>query len=392
MKAFFSVYPHCFLTANDNSVLIFNPRTKDYVIGRDSEMALFVRTRTSYVLQQNDNNLDFLKEAESKGLGYFIHSNSQPPYLAFQEFSFLSSFEKNRKALGENPSWKLPSLIKGISIHLNNVDLKKNSSTCIQFDYPEYCEETHNLATIESVFPEISNFPALECIRLCGDIDNTLLYAIKKLDHIESQLVVRTSANNINKVLRIRNLFPSLKIEIIAADTEDIFKVRQYALLQNGIQVFYLISNPKKLKYVQETLESCCFIPLLYNKREQFDLISQMRLSLDDIMTYNSNMYDCLSKVFFHKECFGNISFDLKGNVFCQNERIGNICNSSAINMLGNWLRRADCLWMLTRNKFPRCRNCILAALCPSVSIYERQGIIPTACNNDTYEYLQRFV
>ena len=388
MKNFFCVYPHCFLTANDSSVLIFNPKTKEYVIGRDDEMASFVHTKSSYVLQENAHCRNFLKEAESKHLGYFIHSENQSPYLAFQEFSFLSSWEKTEK-----PLWKLPTLVKVVSIHLNNIALKKyDTSTYIQFDYPIYSKEFHNLGKIEGALSELVNFPALECIRLCGDIDNTLLKAIEKIDCMDSQLVVRTSANNINGVVRIKDQYPRLKAEILVADIDDLQKLRQHALYLNEIQVFYLISNIGDLKLVQKEIGQCRFIPILCDAVEQHDLVSQMRLSLDDILASNSSMYDCLSKDYFHKECFGNISLNINGNIFCQNERIGNICNASIIELLDNWLRREDCLWMLTRNKFPSCRNCVLSSLCPSVSIYERQGIIPSACSDNTYEYLQRFV
>lgn len=94
----------------------------------------------------------------------------------------------------------------------------------------------------------------------------------------------------------------------------------------------------------------------------------------------NQNLKDCYLKDYINTSCFGHITINYDGMVYCVNQEIGSLKNQDLVCVINNWVSSRDCFWYFTRNKKLECKDCALQVLCPSISIYEQLKIYKCPC------------
>lgn len=104
---YFCVFPHCYVNANADSVLVINPHTKQYVYSVSLTIVeSFTNNKNSYSYCILDEQDQFYIDALSKHLGYIIESIF-PPYYPNPKISFVSSMGKEKRALATIKSLSL---------------------------------------------------------------------------------------------------------------------------------------------------------------------------------------------------------------------------------------------------------------------------------------------
>lgn len=386
---YFCVFPHCYVKANENSVLVINPHTKRYVYSASPVIVgSFINNKNSYSYCIFDEKDKFYADAVSKQLGYIIEA-SFPPYYASPKISFVASMNKEKKALGYNTGWYIPSFIKSLSIHFNNKYLCLPQK-CL-FDQLEYPNQDVALYKMDKqlwmeIFSILSNSP-IEIIQLCGDIDNLLLETLDKIEQIyHNRIVVRTVICEYEKITSLLCKYSNLRIDFIISDITVLDKLLEtnnvpYNEISFTIPLFSL-ENFKSLDTIKFQVK---YIPLVYDTKLQSDLIEQMQLNFDDILRNSKSIEDSLIKGIINSNFWGSLTIKGNGVLFVADEFVGDTKHESIYSVLNKWLQKSQNSWMMTRDKYFACKNCLFVTICPNISIYEKQGILKRACLENVY-------
>ena len=377
------MYPHCLMTANSDSVLIFNPKSKGRVIISDGRLALWTKSHTSNVLPVYDQSRRLFEEAEHRRMGLFIGEVKAMPYMQGQAITLLSSMEKERRSLNHVTGWKIPSYINTVYLHFNNTHYKAASSCMYsQIGYPHY-DATPSIMSCQAGegMSALIRGTAVKTLYLCGDIDNVLTESLREVYEGNYSVVIRTFACEADKIISLLRDYPDLNVEIMTDNRREYLNALRQ-LISWSPTFLFVITDVSELGIYQNEEVEHAFIPVIYDAEKQKGLLSQMRMTLEDIFNSVRSIKDCLMKEVVNSSAFGKISIDIHGNISSNEEYIGNVDNGTAFGLLTKWLQKENNSWMLTRRKVSQCSDCLLSSLCPCVSIYERQGFIQTACCN----------
>lgn len=386
---YFCVFPHCYVKTNGGSVLIINPQTKQYVYSMSSIIVeSFVKNKGSYSYCIFDEKNKFYVDAISKELGYIIVSEF-PPYNPNPKISFVSSMSKEKKALGYNTGWYVPSFIKFLSIHFNNINLCLPQNNL--FDQLEYPKQDVNSYKMDKqlwreIFTVLSISP-IEIITLCGDIDELLLDALYEIEQIyHKRVVIRTAIREYEKVKKLLCKYSNLKIELIVSNITVLDRLLETsdATFKDITFIMPLLSldDFKSLDTLSLQIQ---YVPLVYDIKSQSDLIEQMQLNFNDILSSSSSIEDSLIKGIINSNFWGSIIIKRNGLLYVADEFIGDITHGSIYLLLNKWLQKSQNSWMMTRDKYPSCQECLFATICPNISIYEKQGLIKRVCLENVY-------
>lgn len=386
---YFCVFPHCYVKANEDSVLVINLHTKQYAYSVSlSIVESFTNNKNSYSYCILDEKDQFYVDAVSKHLGYITESIF-PPYHPNPKISFVSSMGKEKRALGYNTGWYIPSFIKSVSFHFNNRNLSLPQN--ILFDQLEYPKQAvipykTDKQLWNEIFTVLSN-SSIEIITLCGDIDELLLEALDKIEQIYfNRVVIRTAICEYEKTKNILCKYPNLKIELIVND----FIIFDKLLETNNVPYdditftipLLSLDNFKSLDTIDFQVKH---VPLVYDIKLQSELIEQMQLNLEDILNSSTSIEDTLTKGIINSNFWGSIIIKGNGLLYVADEFIGDTTRESIYSVLNKWLQESRNSWMMTRDKYSACQNCLFATVCPNISIYEKQGILKRACLESVY-------
>jgi len=385
MKDYFCVYPHCLVRTNDKRVLILDPHTKLSVISEDAEIVETFTIDDNYAFPVIKKGDAFYAEAITKELGYFVNAKSSP-FSMPPKLTFFTSMEKEKKALGYSTGWHIPSLIKSMSLYLNNSKiLLRNEILYDQLAYPRYKEvrETMTASTWKSLLTVLKS-PYLRTIFVCGDIENLLTEVLDAvMEKCNCSVVLRTSIQEFDKAFKLTVKYPNIKFDFIINDTKLIGSLRKDWISDN-ISFTLPVMTMADLEQLETLKVSVKCIPLIHNAKVQNDIVEQMLLSQNDIIEGVSSIEDCLRKDFVNINFWEHIALTIEGALLVGNDVIGNINERTVYSLMTDYLQRPQNLWNLTRSKNVNCKDCLFTSLCPCISIYEKQGIIKRACLDGT--------
>ena len=383
---YFCVFPHCCVKTNGDSVLIINPQTKQYVYSASSTIVeSFVKNKDSYSYCIFDEKNKFYVDAISKELGYIIVSEF-PPYNPNPKISFVSSMSKEKKALGYNTGWYVPSFIKFLSIHFNNIHLYLPQNNLYdQLEYPKQGVNSYKMdkQLWREVFTVLSNSP-IEIIILCGDIDELLLDTLYKIGQMyHNRVVIRTAICEYEKVKKLLCEYSNLKIELIVSNITELDRLLETSdATFNNIAFIMPLLSLDDFKSLDTLNLQIQYVPLIYDIKLQSDLIEQMQLNFNDILSCSTSIEDSLIKGKINSNFWGNWE---NGLLYVADEFIGDITQESIYPILNKWLQKSQNSWMMTRDKYSACNDCLFATICPNISIYEKQGLLKRACLENVY-------
>lgn len=382
MKRFFCVYPHCLVRTNDEEVMVFNPRTKEILFSEEVELVESFSQTDSFVFPVVEHKSEFYTEALSKQLGYIVNAETQP-YYASPNINFVSSMTKEQRALGYSSGWRVPSLIKSISIYLNNKNIILTKELLYaQLEYPKYSAEIgcmsqrgwDKLRTVLVCSP-------IETVYICGDIDDALLKLLDKVRGIYAQnVIIRTSTSEYDKAIKLLDATSNISIDFIVNDFSLFERIAKSNDVSEHISFTIPIFSLKDLPQIDVHKLSMRYVPLVYDVNQQKDLIEQMLLSYNDIIESTDSIDTCLTRDIVNANFWGYITICQDGTLSIGNIEIGDLNKNGIYSLMVNYLQSSDNLWMFSRNKYLPCQNCIYTSICPNVSIYERQGVIKRAC------------
>lgn len=382
MKTYFCVFPHCLVRTNDGKVLLLDPCSKSFIVSKKAGVVASFSNADNYVFAIEEEEKEFYIKAELKQLGYIIEAETLP-FAAKPKLAFISSMEKEKKALGYSTGWHIPSLIKFVSVYLNNTKIHlPHESLYAQLEYPKFgfATDVQSQTVWDRINSVIKNSP-VEIVYICGDVDDMMIQAlnrIKKNDYCT--LVVRTAISEYDKAIELLGNYSKLKLDFIVNDPCKI----QYVLdISNQVLFTYPIISLADLDYVEEKSNSHLrYLPLVYDTKKQSELIEQMLLSLIEILESITSIEECLIKGAINRNFWGHIIVTEEGNLCVGNDLIGDIYNKTIYALMADYLQKPQNLWLLTRDKKPSCSDCLLSLVCPCISIYEKQGFISGACSN----------
>lgn len=378
MNRVFYFYPHCFLKSTDKEVLVYDTMSKLHVYLKVSPLSRADRNtfQMGFVMVSESLN-DFVNQCLSNELGYFVEIERVYPFFENRGLEFVTSLSKERKALGYNLHSHTNSILREVTIQLKNSKDDYSDEMCLQIEYPKFNNGSINL---DIILQQLSSFQYLENIIIAGEIE---------ISELESVLVYAEDYN-IRVIHRI--MFDSFNyaLELELMDRYDIFSIE--LLVDNSVnakQIKHLPQDKICIKAIVKTISDVqlfdrikctMYEPVLSRNHNNKDIISQMILSEDEILSTSKSIKDCLIADCINPSIFGHLTIDNNGNVYVWGQKIASVYESDLSSIINRWVGQDNCLWYKTRGKKSKCKDCALQCLCPPISIYEELGLFKNAC------------
>lgn len=378
MNTFFYFYPHCYLKSTDNEILVYNTFNKRNVYLKN--YSLLQCDKESFqrgFLKASGNHDDFLNQCLANDLGYYLDFEKVVPFMYNRNVDFVTSLDKERKALGYNLQSYTNSLLREVTFLLNNGKKDITEEMCLQMEYPRFNDVS---VDIEFLLKQLSPFHYLETIVLSGEIETSLLCKTLEYANINNIHVVhRISYDTFfkTKTLELMDIYSNLSIELLVDSICDITKIK--SIIKDKIFVKAIIKSANDVEKF-EGFENVLFVPVLSTKHNNTDILQQMILSEEEILHSTKTIKECLLSDYINPIVYGHLTIDYDGSVSCFGNRIANVYESDLASVVNHWIGDEDCIWYETRKKKDICKDCALQSLCPPISIYEKIGIYKCPC------------
>lgn len=201
MNRLYIFFPHCYIKATSNELLIYDTMTFKSVYLKDivlSNYNIDRLNRYGYVEENCDTKL-LLQKITVNHFGYYIQYDELMPYIPERKLRITTSLHKEKKALGYNLTSYTNLMLTSLTLLLNNtISTYLNTFAYKQLEYPDTnCAEID----MEKISVQLSSF-CLEKIILSGELP----YA--KLE----KFLEFTSDRNIQAIYRIHYLAYSFNI------------------------------------------------------------------------------------------------------------------------------------------------------------------------------------
>lgn len=378
MSTIFYFYPHCYLKSTDNEILVYDTLNKRHVYLKN--YPLLQCDKESFqrgFLKVSKNHDAFLNQCLANDLGYYIDFEKIVPFMYNRNLEFVTSLDKERKALGHNLQSYTNSLLREVTILLNNSKKELTEEMCFQMEYPRYNNVSIN---VDSLLKQLSPFQCIETIILSGELKTSLLcnaleYAKKHNIHV----VHRISYDSviITTELELMDKYRNLSIELLVDGIGDITQIK--SIIKEQICVKAIIKSANDVEKFKG-LENIIYVPVLLLERNNTDILLQMVLSEEEILHSTKTIKECLLSDYINMTVYGQITIDYDGSVSCLGKGIASIYESDLTSVVNHWIGEDDCMWYETREKKDTCKDCALHSLCPPISIYEKIGIYKCPC------------
>lgn len=378
MNTIFFFYPHCYLKSTDNEILVYDTLNKRHVYLKN--YPLLQCEKDSFqrgFIKVSKNHDDFLNQCLANDLGYYFDSEKVVPFMYNRNLDFVTSLDKERKALGYNLQSYTNSLLREVTIFLNNSKKELSEEMCLQMEYPRY-----NNACIDMDFllKQLSSFQCIETIILSGELKTSLLYNVLEYAKNHNIYVIHRIVYNsdiITTVLKLMNKYSNLSIEIFVDSLCEMAQIKY--IIKDQICVKAIIKSVNDVEKFNG-LENIIYLPVLSSKRNNTDILLQMMLSVDEILHSTKTIKECLLSDYINPDIYGHLTIDYDGSVSCHGKVIASIDESDLTSVVNHWIGDDDCMWYETRRKKDTCKDCALQSLCPPISIYEKIGIYKCPC------------
>ena len=282
MNTIFFFYPHCYLKSTDNEILVYDTLNKRHVYLKN--YPLLQCEKDSFqrgFIKVSKNHDDFLNQCLANDLGYYFDSEKVVPFMYNRNLDFVTSLDKERKALGYNLQSYTNSLLREVTIFLNNSKKELSEEMCLQMEYPRY-----NNACIDMDFllKQLSSFQCIETIILSGELKTSLLYNVLEYAKNHNIYVIHRIVYNsdiITTVLKLMNKYSNLSIEIFVDSLCEMAQIKY--IIKDQICVKAIIKSVNDVEKFNG-LENIIYLPVLSSKRNNTDILLQMMLSVDEIL------------------------------------------------------------------------------------------------------------
>ena len=384
MKTYLSIYPHCYSYKHNNFLFLYEPQSHNYEIIHNALLPKnFDRNRIFQIDETEDTFDEIVDRCVKKNLGYIYNTESTvPPINKPYNIKFISSLSKLKSALGYNNGLSILNYVTTIKIETTNKSTKLNQKHLYeQIGYPEF-----NLSK-KSCMPLLDTnytFPNLQEIIISGDFDEKIIAQIA-VKYPTCLITIRTffQKNDLNRIRTILSTYSNVNLNFIINSIDGYFIIQKVPDLKDFPIIFtLLVSSLDGLTDICHENFNLEILPIIYDTEIQKDLISEMLLSAEDILSTNQTLDDIYKKEIINTNFFGTLAIKSNGDVMVINEHIGNIYHNDFLSEMTEWMNSDKNLWFQTRIKWDKCSECPFIALCPSITIYEEQGLLLKSCKN----------
>jgi hypothetical protein len=379
MSKLFCFLPSCHITITEKEILVYDAFTFNKVYLKDVTFSISERQmlRDRGCLLYTSQNEDFIRSCVQKQLGYYIDYDGALPFFPKKGLSFLSSLQKEKKALGYNLASYTNLMLKSLTVLANNSrNAGLDASSYRQLEYPE---QNDDFSDIDLLLRTIEPFIFLEEIIISGELQETQL--IQVLESVEKKGILVTyrifyDVCLLDSIRKLLDAYEHLFVELIIDSNASI----EFDRLKNN-RLYYkrIVCDLSDLQSTPP-ISNLRHHPLFNKHTDHSELVSQMVVTPDEILNGRKSLRDCQIADYVNSEQFGHLVLDSKGNVLCLNQYVGSIQGSSLAAILNKWLDHNTCIWYYTRRQKESCKECALQALCPPISIYEQMGFITCPC------------
>lgn len=365
----FIFFPNIYNKITDKGMFIYNPFDCSYLIINNNEIKDLNNLSAGILKNTKENQLIINKLLKYK-FGYLVNSTTLP--ININKTIFTSSKQKINSSSTYQDGYNALNLVEHINIFLENKEIKISPKLNIALNFPPYNNEVDYSSILNffkgHTFPNVSE---VELITSMSDEAISLANELKSLGYPISLKIIITKKKNIDALIkRIKN------------NPDIIFKVKSVPSLSNYLKNYCF--NNLLVTYWSTDLNEIIkykdinIIPILYDTILQKDLLNEILLSEDDILSIKTSSYQLKYNSLFNRTFMGKIwinsSYIWVGNQFI------NPINNFEYNF-SNWLYNPDCLWFYSRKKKEGCTNCFFSELCPSVSHLEIFEILDRPCS-----------
>lgn len=378
MKELFCFFPHCHLKSTENEVLVYDTLTRKHVYLKESPLSKVDKESFHQGFLRVSKSLDgLINQCFDSELGYFVDFDGVPPFFYGRNLEFVTSLNKERKALGYNLQSYTNLLLREMSVHLNNSIDSYSDEMYLQMEYPKF---NSKIIKLDYILQQLSLFQYLENIILAGEVEISSLWdALLYAKEFNIGVIHRVMFDAFNRDLELELLdkFGNFFIELLVDNSVDITRVN--SLLKERICVKAIIKTMHDVE-VFGGIRNVIFLPVLSYKHDNTDILTQMIISEDEILHSSKSINDCRISDYVNPSIFGRLTIDDDGDVSVLGKRIASAFDSDLSSIINRWVGQNNCMWYKTRGKKSTCKGCALQCLCPPISIYEELGLYNRPC------------
>ena len=379
MNKLFCFYPHCHLKSTEREVLVYDTLTKRHVYLKESPLSKVDKESFRLGFVRVSKSIDgFVNQCFASELGYFIGFDRVSPFFVERNLEFVTSLNKERKALGHNMQSYTNLLLRELTILLNNGKDDYSDEMYLQMEYPKCnCE----IIKLTNYLQQLSLFQYLENIILAGEIEMTFLWdALLFLKEYNISVIHRVMINAFNYELELELLamFGNYSIELLVDNSVDTARIN--SLIRDRICVKAIIQTIDDVEALGG-IKDVIYLPVLSNNHDNTDILTQMIISEDDILNSSKSIKDCRISDYVNPSIFGHLTIDNDGDVSVLGIKIASTFDSDLSSIINSWVGQDNCIWYKTRGKKSICKECALQCLCPPISIYEELGLYKSPCS-----------
>lgn len=377
MNEIFYFYPHCYLKCTSSEVLVYDSLKPSYVYIKNNPLSKIDKESFQKGFVKVSERLSgFIDQCFDNGLGYFVEINRVFPYMHNRELDFVTSLHKEREALGYNLQSYTNSLLREVTILLNNSNDAFSDEMCIQMEYPK-CGK--GMIELDYTFQQLSPFLLLDNIIMSGELDTkhmcfALDYAKERNIHVTHRILY--DVDNYAKALELQSRYDNYSVELLVTSS-NVEYVR--LITTKGICIKAIVKTIDDLKKF-ECCENIYYLPVMSYDQNNDAILQQMIISKDDVIHSSKSIEECRISDFINPNIFGHLVIDNDGTVYCLAEEIASINDSDLGAIVNKWVGDRNCLWYKTRGRKEACRECALQSLCPPITIYEEMGFYRSPC------------
>ncbi len=378
MNTVFYFYPHCYLKSTDKEILVYNTLNKKNVYLKNYPLLQCEKeTFQRGFIKVSEKHDDFLNQCMALDLGYYLEFEKVVPFMYKRKMEFVTSLDKERNALGYNLQSYTNSLLREVTILLNNGMKELTEEMCLQMEYPRYNNAS---VDVDFLLKQLSSFQCIETIILSGELKTTLLYNVleyakKHNIHVIHRILYDSVI--ITTVLKLMDNYSNLSIEIFIESLSEFAQVK--SIIRDQVCVKTIIKSVNDVEKF-DGIDNIIYLPVLSSKRNNTDILLQMILSEEEILHSTKTIKECLLSDFINPSIYGHLTIDYDGSVLCLGNRIASIYESDLTCVVNRWIGENGCIWYETRKKKETCKDCALQSLCPPISIYEKICMYKCPC------------
>ena len=378
MNKLFCFYPHCHLKNTDKEVLVYDTLTKRHVYLKESPLSKVDNESLRLGFVRVSKSLDdFVNQCFACELGYFVEYDRVPPFFYERNLEFITSLNKERKALGHNLQSYTNQLLREVTVLLNNGKDDYSDEMYLQMEYPKYNRDEIKL---DNILQQLSLFQNIESIILAGEIKMSLLWdALLFLKEYNIGVIHRVMFDAFNYELEseLLDMFGYYSIELLVDNSDDIVRIN--SLIRDRICVKAIIKTIDEIETLSG-IKDVLYLPVLSINHDNSDVLIQMILSEEEILNSSKSIKDCRISDYVNPTIWGHLIIDNNGDVSVLGKRIASCFDSDMSSIINRWVGQDNCIWYKTRGMKSACKECALQSLCPPISIHEELGLYKNAC------------